>query len=177
MTVDMSGLNPIPTGGLTIDGGAGTDSLTVIGSGSTSGNVVSVNATQIIVNSSTINYANLEAIAVVTGAANDFVGRKRLSRAMARYADIFQRCGAGLSERHRGEISSASHQTRAGTFPYYFSVAVGGSTTPASIPHSPAMPRVCTASAPTLFRTSILKIMAWSRWPRQPARLMPTEPT
>jgi rhamnogalacturonan endolyase len=69
LTVDASNGDPIPSGGVAYDGGAGTDTLALIGTGGTDS--ITVTGTQVSLGASVITYANTEAIRVTTGAGSD----------------------------------------------------------------------------------------------------------
>jgi hypothetical protein len=69
LTVDASAGNPIPSSGLTYDGGAGSDSL--IFSGTAGADSLTVNATQVLFGTSPITYANTEMITVNTLGGDD----------------------------------------------------------------------------------------------------------
>ncbi len=65
LTVDATNGSPIPGGGVSYDGGAGSDALNIIGG---SGNdAVSVGSTTVMLGSASISYANVEAINVTLG--------------------------------------------------------------------------------------------------------------
>jgi carbonic anhydrase/acetyltransferase-like protein (isoleucine patch superfamily) len=69
LTVDESNGSPVPSGGMSFDGGAGNNTLAIIG---TAGNdSVTVNATQVIFGSTPITYANTESIQVSLGSGSD----------------------------------------------------------------------------------------------------------
>jgi hypothetical protein len=57
LTIDLSGGNPIPAGGMTFNGGTGGGNSIVI-AGTSADDAVTMTASQIILNGSTINYAN-----------------------------------------------------------------------------------------------------------------------
>ncbi|MGE5612160.1 MAG: PA14 domain-containing protein, partial [Bacillota bacterium] len=60
--VDFSGGNPLPASGLTLDGGAGADSLTV--KGSNAGQAISINGTKVMFGAAPINLTGLENVIV-----------------------------------------------------------------------------------------------------------------
>ncbi|MEI8194695.1 MAG: hypothetical protein WCI73_02175, partial [Phycisphaerae bacterium] len=64
LTLDLSHGNPLPTGGSSFDGLAGTDHLIL--TGSLNGQNLSLNATQLQIGSRTLNYSNLETLLAQT---------------------------------------------------------------------------------------------------------------
>ncbi len=68
-TVDFSLGNPLPSGGLSFDGGVGTNSLNVIGD--TASDNLTIDASQLIFNDTPIAYANTQAISIASGAGQD----------------------------------------------------------------------------------------------------------
>lgn len=70
ITVDFSGGGtPVPSAGLTVDGGTGTDSLVI--TGTSAADSASINGSSILFNGSQINYLNDESIAINSGAGAD----------------------------------------------------------------------------------------------------------
>jgi hypothetical protein len=70
VAVDFSGgASPVPAGGLTIQGGAGTDTLTVIGT--TGNDTAAVNASSVTLNGSPISYTGVQSIIVDGNGGSD----------------------------------------------------------------------------------------------------------
>jgi hypothetical protein len=69
LTIDLANGNPIPSGGLTFDGGAGTDVIHVIG-GSLPDNVT-LGATQLVAAGRTVSYAGVDQVRFDAGAGDD----------------------------------------------------------------------------------------------------------
>ncbi|HSV15153.1 MAG TPA: pectinesterase family protein, partial [Tepidisphaeraceae bacterium] len=70
ITVDFGGgASPVPSGGLSIDGGANSDVLII--AGTTGADTATVNATTVIFNNSPITYANVESISINGTSGND----------------------------------------------------------------------------------------------------------
>ena len=85
LTVDASNGNPIPAGGISYDGGPGTDTLSVIGTAGA--DAVTVNGTQVRLGGSTITYANTEAIRLTLGAGADVVTQAAQPAAVLTWTD------------------------------------------------------------------------------------------
>jgi hypothetical protein len=71
LTLDFTNGNPIPTGGLTLDGSAGNDLLKVIGTAGP--DTISVNGTQVLFGGTVIAYSAIEQITINTNAGDDTV--------------------------------------------------------------------------------------------------------
>jgi hypothetical protein len=69
LTIDFTYGNPLPTTGLSFDGGTGTNSLSIIG---TSGNdSITIDGSQINFGNEPINYANTQSISIASAGGND----------------------------------------------------------------------------------------------------------
>ncbi len=69
LTIDATNGSPIPTGGISFDGGTGSDALNIVaGSGNDS---VNVGSGVVTLGSGSVSYSNLEAIAVTLGAGTN----------------------------------------------------------------------------------------------------------
>ncbi len=69
LTVDFTSGDPVPTGGISFNGGSGTNSLTLTGPSGT--NTASINSSQLTFDSSVIGYSNVSSIAISAGSGND----------------------------------------------------------------------------------------------------------
>jgi hypothetical protein len=71
LTVDYSGGDPIPSSGLTFNGGSAINALTIIGTAAA--DTITVNPTNTTVNGDPITYSNLQSLAINGGAGADVI--------------------------------------------------------------------------------------------------------
>jgi hypothetical protein len=71
LTVDYSGGDPIPSGGLAFNGGSAVNALTIIGT--SSADTITVSPTNTTVNGDPITYSNLQSLAINGGAGADVI--------------------------------------------------------------------------------------------------------
>ena len=69
--IDYTGGNPIPAAGLSIDGGTGTNLISVLGTGGGNADTVALAAGSVAVNGGAFTYSNAETLALTLGAGND----------------------------------------------------------------------------------------------------------